>query len=932
MADNSVFITGANKGAFKDALDGLPPWATEETAEKIEKVLRDTFKLQTKTLTELVKRASSGDNSIDAAALNDELELLVENLHNENAQDPNRRRRNREEADEFGRRKKRWNTDKEQFDSKLFIDTALIKTGLAIKATFENNVKTFNALTEAGINVISGFDGTMDGFQSLRQLTAETGVRYTELAASMTKYSSAVNSFGVGKFAKSVGAAAKGLERFGFNSTESADLLGSYLSIQQNFTDVHNKSLEETTADLTNFGSEIFKVSQATGMSRAAIIANMQALSKSVPSNLLVGQVGEKAAKGMMTFLSSFKDQNLANQILKLATDPYKPLNETFNNLQVGALGGLAQAFTTFTEDIKGMPAEMQAEQFKAFVTANRATIDFEKQRQNALGLGGLAAGKANAAWLASLTQEADAIVELTPERRKELARLEESNEASKKLASAWERLVSTLQRASGPTVYMLNLFSKTLEYAITPINWIVKLVDEFSKGLSSLVKTLGIAETDIDVAAGAGLALIVYGLSKTLTVFGTKLLTIIGFLKDKVFGSAAGGLGGGPGGSGGPGGAGGGGGRGDRGGNASRGPSLLSRIGKGLGDLGKGLGTGLGGLLRNTLGGLADGLKALGNPKVLLGVTALAGIAVTMWVAGKALKEFVGIDWETMKKAGSVIVALGVAGLIAGAGAKIIGLGALALGAMGAALWVIGKGIQEVGPGLESLSKGIASFGKIDGKNLQSVAIGIVALGGALVAFSAGSAISAVGGVFTTLGNGLSKLFGDGSTLDQIKAFASIGPGLQTTVSSLSTITHSLSKLSDTLGTFNGLNTLKSIVQTINSINIAKALAFGVLSKIGVVSLPTPTAPSGASPMTSPKPSTLGSPSDVSSKDTVKEQSSPKDTNRPLSSGKEKQSPESNINNALGYQSSVLEQILLSTNSLVSVNKDILKYVKIQT
>jgi len=1269
MADNSVFITGAADGAFESALGDLPPWASEKTAENIQDILGKSLDIQHKTLAQIVKTAMSGGTALtpaDAQKINVELKAWLKNLKDGNAQDPKRRKRNKDEEDESGKRKKRWNKDKDIFDSKIFIDAALIKAGLAIKATFEDNVKTFNALTESGLNVISGFAGQLDGFQSLRQLTAETGVRFTELAASMQKYSSAVNSFGVGKFAKTVGMASANLTKFGFSSKESADLLGSYLNIQQQTSDVNKKTSDETVEGLHKFGANIFKLSQATGISRTAIIANAEAISKSTEANLLAGQIGGTAAEGMSTFLASFKNQDIARQIMKLLTDPIKPLNETFMNLQKVGMGGFAQSFTTFSAGLKGMPAEMQEQQMKEYIKAHRGELEAEKQRLALLKQAGVEGAAASLDFIVGITQQADAIKFLN---KADMDRLMASNKASKDLSTAWEKLKSLMQRAFGPTATMLGVFTKVLnaiiipiEFVIDTLDWLGKAlgtvfhsifhpldalrsattsladtfesvkkiimdpfkalgdgikwfgenfkgvmemiqhpVDSFMKGFNKLDETLS---KGVDLTAWIGLAGIAYALSQSFKLFGTTLPNIVKGLfgiKDTTKGVAKAGAStlserastpGSP---------------------ASKGPGTLSKMGKGIGDLGKGIGKGLGGLLKNTLTGLADGLKALGNTKVLKGVLALAGIAgalwltgkaikefiglkwddlgkagaallglsvagriignagpriikgamalgtmgaslwvigkslkefiglkwddlgkagaallglsvagriigsagpriikgamalgtmgaslwvigkslkefiglkwddlgkagaallglsavgriignagpqmikgavglaamgASLWVIGKSLKEFIGLKWDDLGKAGAAIVGLGVAGIIIGsagpqmikgavglvamgaslwvigkslkefiglkwddlgkAGAAIVGLGvagitagkfagtislgalslglmagslwitgkalttfasikwddvgkatvalvglglagaaagavaplmalgALALGAMGAALWVIGKAVSAVGSGVETLAKGFKAFGEINGKNLLDVALGITALGGALIAFSAGSAIGAIGGVFATLGSGLSKLFGDGSALDQIKAFAAVGPGLQTTASSLSIITSSLSTLSSTLSSFAGLDTLKSIVQTVNGIDITKALTFGALSKLGTVSLPTPSpSPAGASPLTTPKSSTLNSPSQVTTKDAGSPQSVPKDPSKPLGAGKEKEAPESSINTSLSYQSSVLEQILLSTNNLVSVNKDILKYVRVQT
>lgn len=828
MADNSVFITGAADGAFENALGDLPPWATQDTAESIEIILRKTLNLQTKALTQLVKTATGGDNSLDTQSVNDELLLLTKNLHNENAQDPKRRRRWREEEEEGKNRKRRNRDERDNANAKISADALLIRAGVAIKGVFEDNVKTFNDLTAAGISVINGFSSSLDGFQSLRQLTAETSVRFTELAASMAKYSSAVNSFGVGKFAKTIGMASANLTQFGFSSKESADLLGSYLSIQQNTADVNLRSASATSAGLQKFGATVFKLSMVTGMARSAIVANIESISKSTEANLLNGQIGFKAAEGVEVFLASFKDQNIAKQVLKLMTDPIKPLNETFMSLQKVGMGGFAQSFTTFSEGLKGMPEEMQAEQMKEYIKAHRGELESEKQRLAMLKQVGVEGAAASLDFITGLTQQADAIVPLTAEKRKELERTKASNKASKDLATAWEGLKSLVQRAFGPTATMLNLFTAALKLVTVPLTWLISLIDGASAALSGIVKSLGIAES-IDLAAWGGLAVIAYALTRNFKILGTIVSGLGKLFKGTLFNR---GVGGGPGGS---------------GGGGPGGGDTLSKVGKGLGNLGKGIGAGLGGLLQNTLGGLANGLKALGSPKVLLGMVALAGVAASLWITGKAMQTFVNIKWDDIGKATVALVALGLAGAAAGTGALLILAGAAAFAAMGAALWIIGKAIGSTSVGISSISESISS-------------------------------------------------------------------------------------LSGTLGAFTGLSTLQSIVQTINSIDVVKALAFGSLAKLGIISLPAPSAPSGANPLSTPKASTLSSPSQVSSKEPTTAPAGPAAPNNISSAGKENTATDTSINSALGHQTKILEQLLTSTNSLVSVNKDILKYSKLHT
>jgi hypothetical protein len=101
-----------------------------------------------------------------------------------------------------------------------------------------------------------------------------------------------------------------------------------------------------------------------------------------------------------------------------------------------------------------------------------------------------------------------------------------------------------------------------------------------------------------------------------------------------------------------------------------------------------------------------------------------------------------------------------------------------------------------------------------------------------------------------------------------------------------------------------------------------------------GVVSLPELKTPVGASRLSTPKPSELNSPSEVSTK-SKQGNDGPVEAKKSeivSGSGIRQQNDTGSINNVLGYQTSVLEQILQSTNNLVSVNQDILRYTKIHT
>lgn len=811
MADTTTFITGFADGALEDALASLPDWASEDTALKIQGILQKQLNLQTTAFTSLIKSLNGG-NSAAFKEFNDELNKAVKNYKDENDQDPKRRQRNKEKQAESDKRKKRWKDEKDSFDKRLFLEAALIKTGLSIEAVFKNNVKTFDELNAAGVNVVNGFDKAGDGFHALEQMSVDTGVRFTELAASITKYSSAVNAFGLGNFAKTVKSSTADLLKFGFSSKESADLLGSYLDVQQGIADVSQKTTEETTSDLKKFAGNIQKLTLATGMSRAAILANLEAISKSTDAAVLQGQVGTDAADSTLEFISSIKDQNFGKALLTMMTNSIKPLNNTFMSFQKIGQGAFGQKMLAFTNSLKGMDPEQARQAMKQFEAQNHAQIEYGKQQANFYGQIPELAGDAQKTLeiYNGLQQTARQTANLSAE---DLKKMQDTSAASKGLQTQWEKLLASLQSAFAPSITMLNMFTHVLE----GVNWIISGISSI---LPDVVKDWGAMAIGIS-ATVVGLTLFGYSLKKMAA-------QMLGFggggKKGKGWTSSLGADG-----SGGKGGAAGGG--------------LLSGLGKGIGDLGKGIGAGVGGAIKGLLTGLADGLTALGKPQVLLGILALAGVAAALWITSQAVQGFIDVKWEDLAKAGVALVGLGLAGAAAGAAAPLILLGAAALGAMG-------------------------------------LAVGVLA------------ADSIIAG----------------------KGFDAIGKGVDT--------------ISTAIKGFNGLDTLKDIVKTVNSIDLTKMLALGALSIFGGVSLPKPT-PAGAGPI-APRSSGLNSPSAVpAGGDTQAEKAVAKDPSKPVGAGIEKPPTDTSINTVLGYQSSLLEQLLLSTNNLVSVNKDILKYTR---
>lgn len=705
MADN-IHIASVADGAFENALGGLPPWATEDTALSIEGILRKTLNLQTQALSKLVKNSKAGGGSLNTDEVNDEFDKLVKNLKDENAQHGKDKKHWNDQNNQDKKDKKHWDQENSNVSRKLFLDGMIIKAGLAIKGAFEDNKKTFDALVESGISVMSGMDGAADGFTALRQMTAITGVRFTELAASMQKYSSAVNSFGVGKFAKTIGMASSNLTQFGYSSKESAELLGAMLSVQQGVSDVSQKTAAETNVDLQRFGKSVSRLAIASGMAREKIIENAVAIGHSTDANLLAGQIGNQAAEGMTTFLASFKDQNIAKQILKLMSDPIKPLNESFMNLQKVGLGGFAQSFTQFMKTTEGMPEEVKQQAIKSFIDSHKGELDREKQRLALLKQAGVAEAGAALDLVVGLQQQANAIKKLTPE---EIARLEASNKASKDLSNAFEKFKSLLQRAFGPTAAMLNLFMMALTAIIAPIEWVIDGLDWVGKKLSDL------SGINMDLAPWIGLAAIGYAMFKSMTVLSAGF----DFLKTKLFGGGA-----------------------KK--KAAEWTTSLGAdgsgglVGKGAkGSKGGGLMSGIGDAIGKGIDGIVSTLKKLGDPKVLMGVAALLGISAALYITAKAVTEFGKASWEGLAKAGVALTGLIAILAVVSLGVDVIAVpmviaaGAIALFA--GALWILGAAIESIGAGLTSLSTGFKALSALGAGEIASITLSLMALGAGL-------------------------------------------------------------------------------------------------------------------------------------------------------------------------------------------------------
>jgi hypothetical protein len=182
----------------------------------------------------------------------------------------------------------------------------------------------------------------------------------------------------------------------------------------------------------------------------------------------------------------------------------------------------------------------------------------------------------------------------------------------------------------------------------------------------------------------------------------------------------------------------------------AGKGGSAMSGVASGAKNIGSAMGSiskGVGDIIKNLLTGLAGGLKALGDPKALLGTVTLAGVGGALWVSAKAFKEFAGVEWADALIGVGVVA--GIAALAA-FGGEVAGLGLAALGAgllvFSGGLWLFSKGIKNLidsgatGEQLPTLGKNMLQFMKdLPYVRMLAAAPGTAAFGLALPSLATG-------------------------------------------------------------------------------------------------------------------------------------------------------------------------------------------------
>ena len=511
MADNSSFITGAAKGAFAEAMDGLPPWATEKTAFKIQSILQKNLSQQTKLLTDLVKSGGGGAkpmSAADAAKLDSELDKLVKNY----------KELNKEGNKELKRAKDKEAADKKAliggktFDNKWqkwqFALDSLAVVGKKVLDTDKQYLKTYDAMYKSGVNVLSGQNEFSDGFQALNHVVTQTGLRLETLQEVSAKYATSINAVGFMKFAKAAGSASKKLEDLGYSSKESAEIVGAYTDMQSQFTDMRKKSDKEIAAGAAEFGAAVRSNSVLMGKSQEAIIANAKTLSKSTDTFVSSLVLGEKATNRMNQTLMGI-DPDFASQLSKSAALASQNMEFSSDNLvQKLALSG-SEYTTQIDQLVKALGTELPEQIHKRLdAVVTDPGFAAKTARQALLASTGNAAAAENVKAMQAMKVMFDNTAESS---KSQIDNANKTGSSVSKLDTQMEKLSASMQAAFSPTITQVDLLRGSIEKLNDVIYGVIKATNPEARSWGGV---------GLMAAGGAAGALTAYKGAKTVGNF----------------------------------------------------------------------------------------------------------------------------------------------------------------------------------------------------------------------------------------------------------------------------------------------------------------------------------------------------------------------------------------------------------------------------
>jgi hypothetical protein len=511
MADNSVYITGADKGSLVDALDGLPPWATQKTAQDIEMYLKKSFDMQTLIFQQLKTGGSGGSGGSSAGnssakQASDDLDKLARTVRLDVEEYEKKKKRDKlleQQGNDDIKRGKSLNTTGDK------VDYVFGKISLAGNKLLENDKKylsVYDSLYQSGINVLNGNNDTTDGFKALNQMVNETGQRMEVMQKTLEKYSTSVNVVGVNKFSKAIKASTDQLNAQGYYNENLNDLIGSLIESEKGYMNIRGKSAEEIASESIRFGSQVDKLSKTIGMSRDQILENNKQTSKSTETMIVTAKYGAEAGRNLALATAGIKDQGLRQTILELAASSNDMQVEGFRKLQAAGLGDYANQLSKFAKSLIGLSP----------VEAQKRLRDFSEQVENNtgrianLGLTLDGVGGAAAATVNSIMQSGRDVTDASSDQDENAQKTQASLSS---LNQQFEKTQAILQSAFYPMVEQVNGATAAL-----------KLFNTAAYGGINILN----AETRSWIGAGV----VVLGLISDIALFSSGLRTISSLFK----------------------------------------------------------------------------------------------------------------------------------------------------------------------------------------------------------------------------------------------------------------------------------------------------------------------------------------------------------------------------------------------------------------
>ena len=907
MAEN-VNIVGFPGSVLKEALKEVPAWATEKTAQQIEVILSRSLKVQEQTAKNLINAVKDGiakGTDVNLDPLHDyldELEDVNRQLKDNKEQEEKRQKDLDKQVKEDGERRDRA-TDA--------LIAGLTKFSSVVRATLSTNIDSFSQLDQAGVALTSGFGNIDSGFKAISNISKNTGVRITELSGLLSQYSTAINVAGMAKFTKTVGESSKTLNQFGYTNKQAAELLGAYLETERLRGETGARSQLSTQRQLEKFGKSVRDLGLASGMARDEILANLKAQSASTDSFINSIKLGADAGKNIDLFIASLKDQELARKISGLMTTDFKTLNQTYMDLVKTGNGALASSLANVTESMKGLEPEEQKRILMEWAAANETALDQAALQAKRMQDAGVEGGAESLATIRQLKTELKSYRELSDEER---AAQQKSAEAASALSSEYEKLKAQLTILITPVTALIQ----ALTFAVSVINTVIDTVSGVINSVFGENTTSYILQA---VGALGGLVAAGLALSKVFTlVTGAMSLFRGGLVKGivgRITGTAAGAAGSVAGGVAGTvakgaaesaasgvagslasgaaeslaGGA-----APAKGGGIGK---ILSSVGSGVGNIVASLGKGAGKLIEAVMTGVSRGMAAFANPLVLKGALILAG-ALAIISGGIRLSAFI------------------------------------------------------LGDSLSKIAEGFTAFNKLDGGNLIKVGAGIAALGAGLVAFTVGNALSNIGSILNGVTEGFMSLLGIDGPMDKLQAFADLGPGLEMAGNGLNMITESISLLSGAMTEIPESNKIKDIVDQINGLSLIKVAALGALLSFGSMPAYSDTATPGTEFITknapliksktisetavSTEPASIKPPPGSTIKPQEKIVKEKTESEKEVEKQKQQEAVSTaqrtetvDINSMINQQNITLSRLLENAENQLSVNKEMLQYIRAQ-